>query len=344
MSDFNLHINGWKYFGWTRLQVTRGIEQFAHSFMVALVDKWKDKDIPVSRGDACQVSYNNDWVTSGYVTECRDEYDADSDSISITGRSSTGDLVDCSAVHRQFNGQGLLKIAEKLCAPFGINVSSNTDLGAVFRIFEVEDGETVFSAISRAAKRRGVLVLTKADGNLVFDRVGSTKVKTRLERGVNILKGSKVDSEQDRFSVYTVKTQTQGNDNLFGSAAASISRSAADDGVNRYRPLVIAAEDEDSGSELQKRVNWERNIRAGRSLRVSYTVPGWEHDDGLWEPNTMVRVVDSRLRLDDDLLITEVTHLRGENDGTTTAITVTFPEAFDVQPLPKPKKKAGSLF
>ncbi len=71
---------------------------------------------------------------------------------------------------------------------------------------------------------------------------------------------------------------------------------------------------------------------------------GWEHDDGLWAPNTLIRVVDTRLRIDDELLIVEATQQLSESSGSTTELSLTFPEAFDIQPLPPPKKKKGSLY
>jgi len=349
MDDFSLHVNGWKYSGWTALQVTRSMEQLAHSFSVALTDRWGEGDyseIPVEAGDACAISYKSDWVTNGYVDDDSLGYDARSHTVEFDGRSATGDLVDCAAVYQggQWRNKGLLQIATDLCDPFEIEASSNVDLGGRFTLFEIQDGETVFQALERGARRRGVLMLTKADGGLIFDRVGSAKVRTKLEYGKNILRCQKRSSWRERFSQYTIKAQAQGSDTFFGAAASAISRSSSDDGISRYRPMVLVADDEDSGTELQKRADWERNVRAGRAKRVTYAVQGWEHEDGLWEPNTLVTVVDPVARIDDELLLVEVSHSRDEQSGSMTSLTLTFPEAFGVQPLPAPKKKKGALF
>lgn len=346
MSDLELSINGWKYSGWTSMQITRGIENLAHSFSVTLTDRWENdgEDIPIRSGDACTVSLGDQLLTNGYVDDDGIEYDATNRSLTCQGRSATSDLVDCSVAGSQFKGLGLLAIAKRLCSPFDISVSTNVDLGSVFRVFELQDGETVFQALQRAAQRRGVLLLTKADGSLIFDRVGSVKVKTKLVYGRNILRGSRRRSWRDRFSNYTVKSQSSGTDDFFGKSASSISRSSTDSAVTRHRPITIMADDEDSGSELQKRVDWERNVRAGRSDRVGITVQGWEHDGGLWDPNTIVSIEDKILRLNTDLLIVETVHSRNEQDGSITTLSLTMPEAFDVQPLPPPKKKSGSIF
>jgi prophage tail gpP-like protein len=216
------------------------------------------------------------------------------------------------------------------------------DLGDPFSrsTFALNPGETVFQCLDRAAKQRGVMLLTEPDGNMTLDRAGSMKVQTVLEYGKNIKAGNKRVSWQDRFSAYTIKAQTKGDDNLFGSST-SLKRTSNDAGVTRYRPIIIAAENEDSGTELQKRADWERNVRAGRSARLTYTVEGWRHSTGLWEPNFLVRVKDPVLEIDQELLIVETTQTRSDQ-GTITTLVLTAKEAFDVQPLP-PKTKKGLL-
>jgi prophage tail gpP-like protein len=342
-----LHVNGWKYGSWQTQRITRSLEQLAHSFFVTFTDRWESKeDIPIEAGDAVSISYDDEMITDGWIVDDNSDYSYDEYTLSFSGKSRTCDLVDCAAIHRggQWKGQGLLKIAKDLCNPFGIEVTTNVSLGAAFSLFELNDGESVFQAISRAATRRGVLPLTKADGNLIFDRVGRVKIATKLEFGKNILRGKRRNDWRERFSTYIVKAQTSGTDNLFGSSAAQLKRSSSDEGCTRYRPTIIQADDEDSGSELQKRADWERNIRAGRAKWLTYTVQGWTHRDGLWEPNTLVWVTDKIERIDCELLVVEATMTKTEDEGSLTTLSLTFPEAFDVQPLPPPKKTTGSLY
>lgn len=343
--EFVLIVNGKRYGGWTNVSIVRSIESLAHSYSVQYIDRWiEDGDaIPIRRGDECEIHLNDSRVTRGYVDVDSGSEDANTSSLEFSGRSKTCDLVDCAAIYRsgQWAKAGLSKIAKDLCDPFGISVSTEVDLGRPFTNpgFALQEGETVFEALSRAARMRGVLMWTDRDGNLVFGRRGSSRVKTRLVRGDNIISSSFTHSWEDRFDSYIGKAQSAGNDQRSGKDV-TISRTATDDRVSRYRPTVILADAEDAASELQKRVDWERNVRAGRSESASYTVQGWEHSEGLWQPNTLVHVVDPRARLDSELLISSVRQSRGEQ-GTTTQIDVTLPEAFDVEPLPRPKK--GSL-
>ena len=135
-----------------------------------------------------------------------------------------------------------------------------------------------------------------------------------------------------------------GDDEFSGRQAAQIKRTSDDDRVPRYRPLIIHAENEDTGKELQARVDWERNNRAGRARRVTYTVFGWTDDDGKqWAPNTLVRVKDPWFRIDGELLIATVRFSKSLERGTTTQLDLVRPEAFDIQPLPPPKTKSAGL-
>jgi prophage tail gpP-like protein len=340
-----LHVNGWRYGGWQTQRITRSIEQLAHSFSVTFTDRWGSKeDIPIEAGDSVSISYDDEWITDGWVDEDTSDYSYDEYTLSFTGRSRTCDLVDCAAIHRggQWKGQGLLKIAKDLCNPFGIEVTTNVDLGKVFTPkFTLNDGESVFQAISRAATMRGVLPLTKADGNLIFDRVGRAKVATKLEFGKNILRGKCRHDWRERFSNYIVKAQTQGTDTTFGTSATQLKRTASDEGCTRYRPTIIQADNEDSGSELQKRAYWERNVRIGRAKWLTYTVQGWTHRDGLWEPNTLVWVTDKIERIDCELLIVEATMTKTEDEGSLTTLSLTLPKAFDVQPVPPQEEVRG---
>lgn len=347
MTNFELIVDKRKYSGWKTLSIRNSIEELAHSYRVGLTDRWSNNQeaVPVSGGDPCSVRVNDEQITTGYIDSDGLVYDAKSRSMNFAGRSKTSDLVDCAAIYKtgQWKNKGLLTIANDLCSPYGIDVRTNVLLGEKFSNprFSIEDGETVFECLSRAARMRGVLMITDARGDLVFDRAGSSRVDTVIERGVNVLTGSKQNSMADRFSHYIVKSQMAGDDNAQGKSR-SLTRTSEDEGVPRYRPTIIMADAEASGTELQKRADWERNVRAGRATRLSYRLLGWSHSAGLWAPNKMVRVKDDESQIDDELLIVSAEFTRSSS-GTFTDLELTMKEAFGTEPLPRPKKKNGSL-
>jgi prophage tail gpP-like protein len=264
--------------------------------------------------------------------------------IAIEGRDRAGDLVDCSAIYKggQWRDASLTQIASDLAAPFGIPVIAATDVGDSFPSFAIQDGETVFEAIARAAALRGVLAISDKEGGIVLARAGQSRHAFGLQRPGNMLGGEADYSDDERFSDYIVKGQRRGTDDDEGAPEGPSSPvgQAQDSGVKRYRPLIIMAEDQVDGVDATRRAEWERNVRAGRSDRINVRVRGWREqgDKGdLWEPNRVVHINDTEwLWINADLLIADVNYLRGRM-GTITEIGLMPALAFDLlqgQPTP----------
>jgi prophage tail gpP-like protein len=343
MGDFSLVIAGQRYEGWQSVSVARSLEQLAPKFSLGFTERWagQDEPVPILEGMAAVLEWAKGGLIAGYVDDSDISYDAESHTMQVGGRAKTGDLVDCAAICKggELRNRTLLEIAQDLCAPFDIGATAETDLGARFARFGLQDGETVFEALDRACRMRGVLMTTDGEGDLVLTRAGQGQTKTVIERGVNVVRGARRGSWKDRHSQYIVKGQSAGTDNLNGSSAAALKRVSVDEDIERYRPTIVMAEGQEaSGVELQKRADWERNVRYGKSLRYSYTVRGWECAEGLWAPNTRARVRDPFFRLDAELLIVSATQLRND-EGTQTQLELTRREAFDVLKLPPKRQK-----
>jgi prophage tail gpP-like protein len=110
---------------------------------------------------------------------------------------------------------------------------------------------------------------------------------------------------------------------------------ALDKAVTRYRPLTVLAEEQIDQVSAQERAQWERNVRYGRSRRISYTVKGWYHSGGLWQPGFMVPVRDPYLGINDDRLISGVTLILDEN-GFISKLDLLPRQAFERMELPEP--------
>jgi len=335
MHDVALHVDGQIYGGWESVTVSRSIEQVSGSFDISHTDKWADQRTPrpIKRGAVCRLSIDGVNVISGYVSEIVPTYNSDSHEISVSGDAKTVDLADCSAVDKQYNGQDLTQIATDICKPFGIKVTADTDVGEPFDRFEVES-ETAFDAIERAARQRGILLISDAQGDLVLTKRSTEKMPVTLELGKNIREASGLFSDRDRYSDYLVAGQTVGTDEFNGTQAATPKAAIKDAGIKRYRPLRIDAEQQGAGESLKKRAQWERNVRAGRGTRITYTVYGWYAGSKLWEPNRLVRVQDPFFGIDGDLLVSGCTYVI-DDQGVHCDIELTLPQAFDLLPIPE---------
>lgn len=328
-----LKVDGAFYGGWKSMRVSRSIEQIAGTFELEVTEHWPGQPLasPIRPGHSCQVLLDGAPVITGYIDTVEPSYDANSHTVRITGRDKTGDLVDCSAIHKggQWNNVGIATLARDLIAPFGIRLQIEADAGSAFSSFNIQEGETVFECLERAARMKALLLVSNPLGDLVITRAGRSVVPVQLEEGKTIKSARGEFSWKDRFSRYTVKGQDRlgpDGDTEHASPAATFSDST----ITRYRPLIVLAEEHGHGATLRDRAEWEKNVRMGRGNRGSVTVQGWRHANGdLWQPNTLVRVRSPLLWLDADMLIVGCTWTLDER-GTHTELTIARREAFDL--------------
>lgn len=337
-----LQIGDQRFEGWTSVQVDRALDSLAGSFSFAMTERWPDQPEKwvIEGGAACGVYLGGDLLMRGWVDEGNYSLSADDHPIDIVGREVTCDLVDCSAIHRSgsWNGQTLEKIAAELASPFGISVAASASPSAAFAKFALQQGESVFEALDRMCRMRGLLPMTSPTGQLRFDRPGRARASYGLEVGVNAITARRRTSTRDRFSQYLIKGQAAGAD--VTGAAARPSATAADVGVTRHRPLLIVNGEQSTQASLDERARWEATVRAGRSEEVLVEVRGWRADNGaLFALGEMVRVRAPILGVDDELLVKALRHTDGDQ-GMRTQITLCPKEAFSLLTLPEPKPKA----
>jgi len=337
MPNVTLKIDDQNWDGWTSIRIVRSIKQAANTFDLELTDRWvgQDQARPIRDDSKCQVLIDDELVISGYVFEVSPSYDQGSHSISVSGLSSAADLVDCSTKGQQFSGRNLLQIASALAAPFGIAVTAETDIGGPFAKVALEAGQSIFDFLNELSRIRGVRVVSKADGSIVFIRTGTAVAPTALEFGKNIKSASARFSTSERFSEYRVLGQTSGTDRSYGNNAAHAEALAKDANL-RYRPICITADGPANTADCKIRSAAELNRRTGEGQTISYVVQGWRHANGLWEPNVLVDVNDRFFNKSTRLLISQVTFSIDDSGGTVTTLDVAPPQAFDLLPLPEP--------
>lgn len=332
INNVALLVNGSHHAGWKEVSITRSIETLSGAFNLTVTEHWpQDNDgRPIAKGDACRVLIDGQLVITGYVNDVNPSYDAQSHDISISGRDKSGDLVDCSIMNTsQLKGQKLETILNTLTKPFGIPVSVDVDTEEAFKNFGVQQGEQVFDAIERACKARAVLCLADGKGGILITRAGRKRAADRLELGKNILSGSLTDSDRDRFSIVTVKGQTQGSDNTSATTTTRGKATATDSEIKRYRPLLVTPDSQADTKRCGDRAAWEVANRKGKGKRADITVQGWKQSNGLlWEINSLVHIKDPLLKLDEVMLIASTTFKQDNQSGTITELSLVPPDAY----------------
>lgn len=334
-----LVVGGLAYQGWMAVRVQRGMAQCAGGFELKVSELWPGQDYSrkIEPGADCQVLLGDEPAITGYVDRVDLQVEAQAHEVEVSGRDKTADLVDCSAMRKpgQWRGQKIERIAADLAQPFGVAVRAEVDTGAALPSFALQEGETAFEALERAARLRGLLLVSDGLGTLVITRAGRRKVPTKLVLGANLLRGRATLDLRDRFSEYHAKGQAPGSDLRSGAQVAQLRALARDPAVPRFRPFLLTCDTPDLGAGLRRRAEWECSVRAARSLRVQALVQGWRHADGLWEPNTLVPVVAEPLRLDAELLI-EAVEYRQDGSGTVCLLQLTGPDAYSEAAMATP--------
>lgn len=346
-----LTIGGQQFTGWTSASVNRSIENIAGQFQLGVAKRIGVSVKALQPGQAIKLTINNQAVVTGWLDEFEADISDNNFSLSINGRDKTGDLVDCAAVYQggMWSGRTLAQIAADLCQPFGITVRwqvTDATAGKPFNSFKLEHSETVYEALGRAARMRGVLMTSNADGDLVFTQAGTASAGS-LVLGKNLLSLQHNNSWHDRFSEYKVV----GGHACGGSIGDAItdvaqvtgpSAEVTDPDVTRYRPTIKIADHNITQQTAWARADHERRHAIAKSRRFTGTVEGWYREDGaLWEENFIVNVTAAELEIDNEpLLIAGVEFQIDDDNGLQTQLTLAPREGYLV-PVESENKGTG---
>jgi prophage tail gpP-like protein len=334
--------------GWTGVDIGASVESLARTFSFKAASRWPNELhlLRIRPGSRVEVNVGSDRVVTGWVDKLDAGFDRGSHTLTVTGRSLTGDLVDCAATgETSFRRKDAVRICRTLAAGYEVEIRNDLDnVGEKLRRFDLQDGELVGAALQRLALLRGFLVTDNELGELVLTRAGYEKADVALvvggDRG-NVLSGSASVDVSGRFSEYRVKSLRVGDDNDFGDVLQSL-ETAEDtlDDLGRRRVYELTAEAGEDKARTRERAEWEAATRYGQSISVSYAVQGWRQREGgaLWRPNMLVDVFDDLAGIRGELLVVDVAF--GLNDsGTTTKLTLAPIEGYELLPPAKPRRR-----
>ncbi|WP_303763539.1 phage baseplate assembly protein [Sphingobium yanoikuyae] len=330
-----LAINGKLYAGWTEVSVTRAIDAMCGAFRLSLSSKddAAGQLLVIAPDDRCQLKIGGEIVIDGWVDAVSPAIDGESHGITVEGRDKTGDLADCSAIHKpgSWRNVTLEVIASALTKPFGVTVTAKASTGAAIRKFAIQQGETVADAIGRLLRFRGLIAVPTASGDLEITTPDAGAPVATLELGINIKSAEGRADHRERYSDYVVKGQAHGDDERHGKTVSQIKGEAKDSGVRRYRPLLLVAEEQSDGASAGARAKFEAGVRAGRARGAQIKVLGWRVAPGgaLWRPNSRVRVRCAEIAMADEvMLVAAVTFSKSDGEGTIATLSIAPPGAF----------------
>jgi prophage tail gpP-like protein len=351
VEPFEVIVNGSAFSGFESLSIDRPLTAATGSFSLELHPDFR-RGLPVLPGQSVQIVARDKTVISGFVDELDATSSRGSQTVNVSGRDKTADLVDCSTEAKQFTNATLLEIVETIVGPFGIGFAFRGINSTLFKYpnFQTNPGESAFSAIERAGRVQGALLYTRGDGALALDAPASGFSKFGIEEGPlgNVITSKLVVSNVDRFRTYVVRGQAVGDDFASGLESSAIEGFASDLAVDRFRPLIIVAPNNVSTETAESLAAWEATVRAARGVRVVVKLPGLRQNPAdiespFWNVNDTVRVKLPTLQVAGKLLINRVSIQRSRRKGTTTTLELVREDAYIQKPEIETEADAFSL-
>lgn len=351
MNNVELKVDGKIFSGWTSVTVNRSIETMAGYFDLGVNVQTSTDLSSLAPGKPFTLSIDGQTVITGYTDGRRRQMGADSMKITIAGRDKTADLIDCAAIYKggQWKKRTLEQIARDLCQPYGVAVRwelTDAESATPFTSFTLDHSETVYEALGRAARARGVLITSNAAGDLVFTRADESH-SDRLVLGENLLSVDFDEDYRDRFSEYTVKGHGRSNgkvgDTVDARTIASQKGTATDSGITRYRPMIILADSKIDAQSATARALREQRRRLAKSVTFEAQLDGWTRSNGqIWMPNILAEIDASKFAIQTGpLLVSKVVLTLDDREGVKTTLTLAPRDGFLV-PVEKDRKGKSS--
>ena len=367
-----ISINGAFIDGWTYANVH-------HSFLTAckdfqFVSSNRDRTsepYPVRKGDACQIIVEGQQVLDGFVDTVEGIYSASENTIIVTGRSKTMDIIDSTLDYTLFSelqgGVSLVSVTKLVLERLGLSesidivVSEDSLQGANLTLpldnyLRADIGETGFNFIEKYAQLQQIIVTTDNFGNIVFTRgtdqdIINYKLTTKINDPFNennIVSCQWSDSERQRFNRYRCwsaapqgsidynsRIPGRGGSPIIASEIGSLKGDPVfDTRVRPSRQFSFTSQVPFTQNNFcTQRALWQANYMKAKGLSYQPTLK--EHSYGqegkIWQTNQLVQVYDEKADLDSQLLVAEVNFTESLGTGNVTTLTLVLKNSFQLK-------------
>lgn len=240
---------------------------------------------------------------TGYLYRRRPSLTVDGSLMEVECFSRTRELIrSATRPPYEFYGLTLKQIAEQLCAPFSIAVTSS-DSGESDLVFEEQQTiartASIFSFLQNLARQRGLLVTDTPEGSLMFISIVSpggpvgTIIEGSEQKG-NVETAENLSINIDDGEIFQTYQTVADTALAFLDAVES---SVIDDRIKLPSLLCESVNDETAGGVI-KSAEWLRNKKLSESIELPVPVTSWYAPKGeLWLPGTLLAVSSPSLFL-----------------------------------------------
>lgn len=323
-------VNNRRFRFWESVQIVRSIDSI-DTFQVSAPfepdrQEFRESFRPFSFAPVT-ISIGGDPLFTGTMVNVDPVSEPQRRYINANGYALPGVLSDCTApasAHPiEFNTPtGLRDIAEKMVAPFGLQVEFTADEGATFEQVGATSAEELLPFLADLARQRGLLISNTPEGALLFQQeaTGGQPVAVLNENSSPVTGVTPVFDPQSYYSeitgleLYVIGTQG-------GSYTV---KNPVTDGV--IRPLVFVPQDTQA-TGIERAVRAKAGRMFANMVAYTLTLNTWYDPAGnLWAPNTTIRLTapGAMIYNEYEFLIRTV-ELNRVRDSETATLTLVFP-------------------
>lgn len=328
--EITIAVGGMRYTAFEWINVRAAFNEAARSFEFEVAAELgaSATNAIFAEGTKVEIYANGDLLLTGYVDRRQPKLSATSATITVSGRSSSQDLIDGAAEHKtgRFENKTPDQIANELCSNYKGTGFYTDQMLEKLEQYQLTPGATVFREAEKMARAQGKTLTGTADGRIKITSAGGERHAGGLIEGDNIEEGSADHNASNRHSKYTVRGQRPFD---HGVAALEIEGVINDSTIDRHRPVIIVQDEDTTKDRAKKRAKTRRDRAAGNGTKAQITTPGFRDAGGaVWEPGKLVWTESPFLDLAQDMLIESVVWRQEDGKGSQSTLWLVDPRAY----------------
>lgn len=316
-NNIYLEVNGVRYEGFTDIAVNSAIENFSSSFsFTTTVKENKQGKIinDIKLGQKAKVFIDKTLLITGFIEEIDKEVSSSSHSKTASGRDVGGDIIDSDIIQKSYNQRNFARLVNLVLKDNGFSIKVINQVGILnleaTETIKTEQGQSIFDFLDKYAKKLQVLLKIDKNGNLNIIREDNEVVKNMLINNytsdTNILASRLRLSTIDRFNV--VEVYSQGNNKTHSKTGISQKGKATDPQIRSTRRKILTMNTASESKSLKALAEWNIQLRKAKGSRYTCTTLGfYSSNNTLWQPNTLVDIIDYDMEVQGTFLIQGVT-------------------------------------
>lgn len=316
-NNIYLEVDGVRYEGFTDIAVNSAIENFSSSFsFTTTVKENKQGKIinDIKLGQKAKVFIDKTLLITGFIEEIDKEVSSSSHSKTASGRDVGGDIIDSDIIQKSYNQRNFERLVNLVLKDNGFSIEVINKVGILnleaTETIKTEQGQSIFDFLDKYAKKLQVLLKIDKNGNLNIIREDNDVVKNMLINNytadTNILASRLKLSTIDRFNV--IEVYSQGNNKTHSKTGISQKGKAVDTQIRSTRRKILTMNTASESKSLKALAEWNIQLRKAKGSRYTCTTLGfYSSNNTLWQPNTLVDIIDYDMEVQGTFLIQGVT-------------------------------------